>query len=224
MSTVVPATIEVLPDPGALAGPALEVQFNPTEYTLTKGAQLAEIPIPGLDQPIIQFVRGQTETMSVELFFDSTEGGTGAGATSVTDLTDEFYELIKIDPGSHAPPVLLFKWGEEFPGLRYVFKCVVASVRQQFTFFSPTGTPLRAKLTVELREYKSLTDQIIELNLQSADQTKSHVVLEGETLSSISYQEYGDPTVWRQIAEANDIVDPLSLAPGTILAVPRSQT
>jgi nucleoid-associated protein YgaU len=225
MSTVIPARFEVLPNPGATAGPGLDVQFNPTEYTLTKGAQLAEIPIPGLDQPIIQFVRGQTETMSVELFFDSTEAGTGAQATPVTTLTDQFYELIKIDPESHAPPVLQFKWGAAFPGARErnVFKCVVSSVRQQFTFFSPTGVPLRAKLIVELREYKSLAEQIRQLNLQSADQTKAHVVLEGETLSSIAYREYGDPTVWRQIAEANAIVDPLALAPGTILTVPRGQ-
>jgi hypothetical protein len=224
MSTVLPASFERLPDPGATAGPSLEVQFNPTEYTLTKGAQLAEIPIPGLDQPIIQFVRGQTETLSLELFFDSTEGGTGTSATSVTELTDEFYELIKIDPEAHAPPVLQFRWGTAFPGARErnVFKCVVASVRQQFTLFNPAGVPLRAKLTVELREYKSLADQVRQLNLQSADQTKAHVVLEGETLPSISYQEYGDPTVWRQIAEANSIYDPLALAPGTILSVPRS--
>jgi nucleoid-associated protein YgaU len=225
MSSVIPARFERLPNPGATAGPGLDVQFNPTEYTLTKGAQLAEIPIPGLDQPIIQFVRGQTETLSLELFFDSTDAGTGASASSVTDLTDEFYELIKIDPEAHAPPVLQFSWGPSFPGARErnVFKCVVASVRQQFTFFSPIGMPLRAKLTVELREYKSLADQIRQLNLQSADQTKAHVVLEGETLPSIAYQEYGDPTVWRQIADANAIDDPLAVAPGAILSVPRGQ-
>jgi nucleoid-associated protein YgaU len=224
MSAVLPATFERLPNPGATSGTSLAVQFNPSEYTLTKGAQLAEIPIPGLDQPIIQFVRGQTETLTLELFFDSTEGGTGAGATSVTTLTDQFYELIKIDPEAHAPPVLQFRWGIAFPGARErnVFKCVVASVRQQFTFFSPIGVPLRAKLTVELHEYKSLADQIRQLNLQSADVTKAHVVLEGETLPSIAYQEYGDPSVWRQIADANAIDDPLALAPGAILSVPRS--
>lgn len=223
MTVLLSATFERLANPGDFSGDVLPVQFNPTEYTLTKGAQLAEVPIPGLDQPIIQFVRGHTETMSLELFFDATEGGTGAQASSVTALTDDFYELIKIDPESHAPPVLLFRWGSEFPGMRDAFKCVVASVRQQFTLFSPLGIPLRAKLTVELHEYKSLAEQIMELNLQSADQTKAHVVLEGETLPSVSYQEYGDSTVWRQIAIANSIDNPLALSPGTILTVPRSQ-
>jgi Contractile injection system tube protein/LysM domain len=223
MTAVANASFERLPNAGASEGEGiqLDVQFNPTEFSLTKGAQLAEIPIPGLDQPIIQFVRGQTETLSLELFFDSTEDGTGSQAKSVTEKTDDFYSLIKIDPETHAPPVLLFKWGSEFPGYREVFKCVVSSVRQHFTMFSPTGVPLRAKLTVELREYKTLPEQIYELNLQSADQTKAHVVLEGETLSSIAYQAYGDPSGWRRIADANAIEDPLALAPATILRVPR---
>jgi hypothetical protein len=226
MSAVIPARFERLATPGSFGGTGLDVQFNPTEYTLTKGAQLAEIPIPGLDQPIIQFVRGQTETLSLELFFDSTENGTGSQADAVTTLTDQFYELIKIDPESHAPPVLMFSWGAAFPGARErnAFKCLVASVRQQFTLFSPTGIPLRAKLAVELREYKSLADQIRQLNLQSADQTKAHVVLEGETISSIAYRQYGDPTVWRHLADANSIDDPLALAPGAILTVPKGQS
>ena len=40
----------------------IPVQFNPTEYTLAKGAQIAEIAIPGIDSPILQFVRGQTRS------------------------------------------------------------------------------------------------------------------------------------------------------------------
>lgn len=32
---------------------SIDVQFNPTEYTLTKGAQIAEIAIPGIDSPIL---------------------------------------------------------------------------------------------------------------------------------------------------------------------------
>jgi hypothetical protein len=221
VTAVAHARFERLANPGATSGPGLDVQFNPTEYTLTKGAQLAEIPIPGLDQPLLQYVRGQTETMTLELLFDSTEDGTGSGATAVTDKTDDFYALIKQDSHAHAPPVLLFRWGDDFPGNRDVFKCVVSSVRQHFTMFSPTGVPLRARLTVELREYQTLQDQIDDLNPQSADQTKAHIVLEGETLSSIAYASYGDPSQWRMLADATDIDDPLAVAPATILRVPK---
>src|SRR5678815_3162330 len=73
-----------------------DVQFNPTEFSLDKGAQIAEIAIPGLDSPVLQFVRGQNEKLSVDLFFDTSDQGTGAGARSVTTLTDPVYALVKI--------------------------------------------------------------------------------------------------------------------------------
>src|SRR5713101_218891 len=141
-----------------------EVQFNPTEYTLNKGAQIQEIAIPGLDSPLLQFVRGQNEKLTLDLFFDTTEDGMAAGATSVTTYTDRVYELMKIEPDRHAPPVCALVWNTKFPGSdvsdhignqkRNDFQCIVESVRQKFTLFSTQGVPLRATLTVTLREYK----------------------------------------------------------------------
>jgi hypothetical protein len=209
-----------------------EVPFNPTEYTLNKGVQFAEHPIPGLDSPVLQFVRGQQETLSLTLFFDSTDGGMGEGATPVTESTDRFYRLVKMSGSTHAPPVCRFSWGGgAFPGgfldagraaqrRANGFTCVVESVRQQFTLFSSEGVPLRATLTLTLREYRTLADQLRELNLQSADQTHAHTVREGETLTEVADRHYGDPSEWRRIAEANAIADPLALVPGSILSIP----
>jgi Contractile injection system tube protein len=224
MTTLARAYFQRLPEPGASSGPRVTVQFNPSELVFNKGAQLVEIPIPGLDSPLLQFVRGQTETLTLTLFFDTTDDGTGVGAKSVTAKTDPFYDLVKVDPATHAPPVLLFSWGgTAFPGKdRNSFRCVVQSVRQQYTFFSPDGTPLRALLTVELREYKTLTQQMRELNLQSADHTKALVVEDGTTITGASHRAFGDGRQWRLLADENDIVDPLALRPGTVLRVPRA--
>ena len=41
--------------------------------------------------------------------------------------------------------------------------------------------PLRATLSVTFREYKTLQEQLKELKLASADHTKRHVVVQGET-------------------------------------------
>jgi hypothetical protein len=65
----------------------LEVQFNPPDLTLQKGAQIAEIAIPGIDSPILQFVRGQNERVTIELFFDSTAAGTGPLPNRLTSST-----------------------------------------------------------------------------------------------------------------------------------------
>jgi hypothetical protein len=227
------ATFQQVNQDGSL-GPPLAVNYNPTEYTLSKGAQLAEIAIPGLDSPILQFVRGQTETLSLDLFFDTTEAGMDDSAVSVTTVTDQFYQLIKIDGTTHAPPICFFSWGTTFPGQRayasmgmgtgsqqrYGFKCVVESVRQRYTLFNPQGVPLRATLTVSLKEYKTLAEQIAEINAQSADHSHTHVVQVGGTLSQISAAVYNDATQWRAIATQNNLWNPLNLQPGKVLEIP----
>jgi contractile injection system tube protein/LysM domain-containing protein len=210
----------------------LEVSFNPTELTFSKNAQIAEIPIPGLDSPILQFVRGQAETLSVDLFFDTTDEGMGDDARPVTELTDRFYQLIKIDRTTHAPPVCRFIWGDRgFPGSKMTgtwatqnrqngFQCVVESVKQRFTLFNPKGRPLRATLSVSLKEYRTLDQQIAEIFQQSPDHTHAHVVQRGDTLARVAADRYGNPAQWRAIAEENGVDDPLALVPGTILEVP----
>lgn len=210
----------------------IEVSYNPTELTFSKSAQIAEIPIPGLDSPILQFVRGQAETLNVELFFDSTDDGMGPTATPVTEKTDKFYQLIKIDRSTHAPPVCRFIWGDQgFPGSKMTgtwasqnrqngFQCIVDSVKQRFTLFNEQGRPLRATLSVTLKEYRTLDQQIAEIFQQSPDHTHAHVVQRGDTLARIAADRYGNAGDWRAIAEQNRIDDPLELIPGTILEVP----
>jgi Contractile injection system tube protein/LysM domain len=210
-----------------------DVQFNPAEFSLDKGVQIAEIAIPGLDSPLLQFVRGQNERMTVDLFFDTTESGMGPGATSVTKMTDRVYELVKIEPAGHAPPICTFVWNDKFPGMdisdragnqrRTDFQCVVESIKQKFTLFSPEGVPLRATLTLTLREYKTLKQQLDQLGKSSPDRTHSHIVQRGERLADIAAQYYRRPGEWRPIAEANDIEDPRRINPGIFLSIPPLQ-
>ncbi|MDM0109625.1 LysM peptidoglycan-binding domain-containing protein [Variovorax sp. J22R24] len=253
----------------------IEVQYNPTEYSLDKQAQFGEIDVPGLDSPLQQFVRGQTEKLSMELFFDTTDLGMGAGATSVTTETDKIYQLIKIEPKRHAPPLLTFIWADQFPGSsiggapgagasavtraiggaaeavasaagaalgaagaaaasamsaigaplggqrRNGLRCVMESVKQKFTLFSPEGVPLRATLTITLREYKTLTEQLNHLQLSSPDRTHVHVLQQGDSLASVSTQYYDQPALWREVANANGIDDARRLSSGRFLRVPR---
>jgi nucleoid-associated protein YgaU len=103
---------------------------------------------------------------------------------------------------------------------RHGFKCVVESVRQRYTLFSPQGVPLRATLTVSLKEYKTLAEQIAEINAQSANHSNTHVVQTGETLAQISAAVYNDPTQWRAIADQNNLLNPMVLQPGQILDIP----
>jgi hypothetical protein len=215
---LVKAMIEVLDadarDPSRGLPRFVPVQFNPTEYTLAKSVQLAEVGIPGLDSPILQFVRGQNERLTVDLLLDTTDEAAGDGR-DVRLRTRTLYQLVKVQPKTHAPPRIRLTWGN---GLS--FTAVAESVQQRFTLFDPDGIPVRATVSVALREYVTVQQQLAELNLQSADHTRERTVRRGETLASVAAAEYGEPERWRALAIANPGVDPLRPAPGTRLRLP----
>lgn len=222
------------------AAEEIPVQYNPAEISFDKQAKLAEIAIPGLDSPLQQFVRGESEKLTMDLFFDTTEGGMGSGASSVTTLTDRIYQLLKIERSRHAPPTLVFFWHERaFPGAeigapaapgggnpdlahqrRTSFRCVLESVKQKFTLFSPQGVPLRATLTVSLREYKTLGEQVNQLGLESSDRTRVHALRARETLAAVAHRYYDKAAEWRELADHNGIEDPRRLEPGRFVQIP----
>ena len=96
------------------------------------------------------------------------------------------------------------------------------AVKQKFTLFSPQGVPLRATLSVILREYKTLEEQLAQLNLMSPDRTHSHVVQSGETVAALAARFYQNPGNWRFIADSNQLQDPRRLETGTFLTIPPS--
>ena len=208
----------------------IELQFNPVDLDFKRTVQVAEIPIPGLDNPLLQFIRGQNETLTLNLFFDTTDNGMGTGTTSVADKVDRVYGTTKVDPDTHAPPICVFSWGQAFPGYklhtssgnqnRPNFKCMVERVDHKYTLFSPEGKPLRATVMVTLREFKTLDEQLRQLGLNSPDRTQVRVLRTDETLDSIAADHYRSAVEWRRIAIENDIEDPRRLQAGTFLTLP----
>ena len=190
---------------------AVPVMFNPPEYELQQTNEYAEIALPGLGSSVLQFVRGRAQTLSMSLFFDTTDLGIDVRAHSglVSGLT-------RLRPQTHRPPRLLFVWGS------LAFAGVLESVVERFGQFNPAGLPLRAELGVVLRGDDTVAALLAAVPLESSDKVKSHQVVAGETLASIAAAEYDDPRAWRLIARANRITDPLHLAAGARLTLPTS--
>ena len=184
----------------------IKVLFNPNEYRLNKGNQFSEVAIPGLSSPPLQFVRGNARTLSMQLFFDTY---TYDGGKDVREHTGQITNLLKIDDKCHAPPICHFNWG------KLNFIGVLEKADQRFTMFLPDGTPVRAVVDVSFKEYSEESQK-----LESADFVKHYVVKRGDTLSSIAGRKYGDPGLWRHIAEKNNMDDPLALEPGQVLIIP----
>ena len=125
------------------------------------------------------------------------------------------YQLVKVQPKTHAAPRVRVTWGD---GLS--FKGVAESVTRKVTLFDNDGKPLRAVVSMSFREYRTLKEQLEELNLQSTDQTKVTVLRTGDRLDVIAQREYGDADLWRALASFNGIEDPRRLSPGSTLRIP----
>ena len=189
--------------------PKIDVLFNPTELSVDSGSHYASMPMPGLSMPILQYIRGESEVLHLDLFLDRTDEG-----RNVEGDLRLLKSFIQIDSSLHAPPVIEFAWGG------FVFTGVVTSLRQKMTLFADDGRLLRARLTLSVKSYKAAEVQQRELKPSSPDRSHARVVREGETLAHIAYEVYGDPRLWRPIATANGINKPRFVEPGTPLRIP----
>lgn len=188
--------------------------FNPTELGFAKQTTFAEVPIPGLTSPPIQFVRGASEKLTFDAIVDTSDDMSDVNEKYVKKLR----KLMNVHGAIHAPPVVAFVWNDvRFTG-------VLESLRVTYTLFSDAGAPVRAKLSIGLKEYTTVKDQRALANKQSPEVEKAYVVRRTDTLSGIAEQAYGDPAPWREIARANGISDPRNLEPGAVLALPRLVT
>ena len=189
----------------------IDFKFNPTEYQLQKSNNFSDIPIPGLESPPIQFVRGNGEKLTVELLADTSD--------TLEDVREKYVKKVRdlmcINKESHAPPIVRFVWGKN------AFKGVIESLNTTYTLFSPEGIPLRAKLSLTMKEYRPVDIQLKAAPKTSPDVEKTWVARRGDKYSSIAAAVYRDPAVWRAIAEANQVKDPRVLRPGTVLTLPK---
>ena len=196
-----------LPDDQAI----VPVRFNPTEYQLQKQNSFADINIPGLETPPIQFVRGAGEKLSTELLVDTSD--------TLEDVRKKYVNrlrgLMNIQSELHAPPIVRLVWDEQ------VFRGVVDSLTVTYLMFRPDGVPLRARLAISLKEYRPAEVQVKESPKFSPDFEKSYTVVRGDSLSKIAAQVYRDAAQWRAIAQANQIRDPRRLSPGRVLTLPK---
>lgn len=192
--------------------------FNPTEYSMSKSNSWEPVKIMGSNVPRLEFTSGGSTELSLELLFDTYERGTDVRTT----YTNKIFELTKIDQstvdkatGIGRPPRCMFSWGKVFN-----FAAVITSFSIQFTLFKSDGTPVRARVSLSLQECED-SDSKPGQNptTQGTLGHKVYVVKPGDKLDWIAYQEYKDSSVWRFIADNNNLDDPKDLRPGQTLAI-----
>ena len=210
---IIPLTADLTKEDTARA---VKVMYNPREFTIESSTQFQRTTIPGLQTPITQFVSGQTQTLSLDLFFDTYEA-----KTDVRLHTAKVTNLLKIHSDIHAPPVCRFKWGGPLtPEKGSFFQGVFDKVSQKFTMFLDSGLPVRATLSVSISEYRTIAEQIRNIKFESSDRTKVRTLKQGDQLWYLAAQEYGDASQWRLIADANNLENPRRLPVGDVSLPP----
>ena len=194
------------------------VLFNPTEYSIEDGSNWQD-QNAHRRRPEIQYVNGKRKRLSMELFFDTHEA-----KQDVRQHTGRFAKMLLVTVNDKntgkRPPKLELSWGAADEATGFPFVGVLDSLKQQFTLFAESGTPVRAKLDVTFIEFILPLSELLKNPRANSFPAQTHVVQAGETPSWIASDIWKDPFRWRIIARFNEIDNPRQLEAGRILEIP----
>lgn len=189
------------------------------------------------DNPVIARSRGDTR-LTLKLLFDVDLTGSSIQATDVRKLTQPLWDLAEYvtdqRKSQSLPQVRLF-WGKAWE-----IPAVVESVAERYERFTFEGIPQRSWLTISLLRVSDEVPPPVQpsATLATAMPAPQELAVEdpswgahefiggdlkGEALWQLAARYYGDPGLWRLIAIANQIEDPLRIAAGAILRIPPIQ-
>ncbi len=197
-------------------GDTIECAFNPESYTVSKSNVWSYKPTQGKDLPDPEFGGGLPMIYRLSLLLDTSLGEVGKS------VKDQANALMQAMHGSgSAPKFITFSWGSvSLP------KAAPMSISINYALFHPNGEPMRAFVELELGQAEQLTPTGKAQNptTRGVAGLGAHTVRDGDSLPSVAFEAYGDPTRWRVLAEANAVDDPLRLQRGSMLAIPRIDT
>lgn len=141
------AELVVIQSNSSQAGRRIAIKFILRSYKFYKQNIYAEQCIPGLPGAPLQFLRGQPKLLSMVMYFDARSEN-----RDVRELTVDVAHLMKVDPATHAPPVLRFEWKERS------LQCVLESATEEIFSRFPDGRPARAKMHATFKEMSTLAE------------------------------------------------------------------
>lgn len=206
------------------------VQFNPKELKLEDTASWKSSDEQGKPQPLLTYEKGEAAALTMDLIFDTTDQG-GSSIQGRIDALRAFLNtsipVTNAGGQSKRPPYIDFHWKS------FHFQGVCEKVAASILMFKADGTPVRAKVTVTLKERQ----------VESGNGSTSISAGSGVTLSSMGTMFSGAGvsattttvgpnqtmsqaaaaanTDMRTLAKANpQITDPTNVPAGTQLVVP----
>jgi hypothetical protein len=196
-------------------GEKVKVDFNPESLKLNLSNQSS-----GGNQQAggaTQYLGPGSSTMTVELLFDTST--TGSDVRQRTEALAYFIVGDSQDSNNRrtSPPKVRFEWGS------FIYEGIIKSMDETLEYFSETGVPLRAKVSLSfqrdalvLYQRNRRSGRSERANEGVGDVTPLSTARAGDTLQSMAAGR-GLSADWKAIAAANGIEDPLRLQPGQLI-------
>jgi hypothetical protein len=188
-------------------------RFNPKELSTSSTMRMANTPSQGdTGGHRVQYGGSEPADFTVTFLLDEWESPPGMGQ-NVRDMVKQLEDLQLPDPVIRRPARVMFVWGS------FNVTGFMKTVGAQYQLFGQDGTPLRATVTLTIQQHDP---DPAGTNPTSGGPPgrRARTIVDGDSLPLISYSEYGDPNLWRALAEANALDDPFKLNPGLELMVP----
>jgi hypothetical protein len=209
-------------------GRPVPVQFNPTSLKLERNNDTstgAKTQAQRRQQPNEGHV-----TLSLELVFDTAEGGPDGKPMDVRTLTAGLRQFAEPDPlhPKDARPQLRFVWG------RFTFTGIVSRIGEELDYFDFDGTALRAKVSLSLtgQDEKFEANQTVPGSRDDAQSTppgagppvsgpgspptsnpnQAAAAQAGESVQQLLTRLGADPSTWRSAMAG--LTTPLGLTAG----------
>ncbi|MCI4354322.1 MAG: hypothetical protein L3K06_03045, partial [Thermoplasmata archaeon] len=122
-----------------------EVQFNPTSMRMSMTNSIDGGNATA--KQVQQYNATSSNTLSLDLVFDTADEDDGGTARSVRERTGEVAKFVVPSHASkEAPPRVSFRWGA------FLFNGVMSGMTEDIDLFSADGVPLRAKVSISIKE------------------------------------------------------------------------
>jgi LysM repeat protein len=210
------------------AGGTFYVQFNPKELKLEDTASWKSSDEQGKPKPLLTYEKGEAAVLSMDLIFDTTDSG--GSVQGRIDALRAFLAATVTDSDeggtSKRPPHINFHWAS------FSFEGVCEKISASVLMFKPDGTPMRAKVSVTLKERQvetggaGSTASGSQVTLSALGSMISGAAVNATTTTvqpnqTLSQAAAANNTDFRTMAMANpQVTDPMEMNAGQQLVVP----
>ncbi|MDR0982056.1 MAG: hypothetical protein LBM07_02275 [Culturomica sp.] len=194
----------------------ITLQINPSEIRFEKSIKYDRDRQMGALGGASVFENYGEQTCSFNILLDATGVlSEDEDTRSVQDIVDKLEAaLYGYNSEAHRPPYVMVVWGV------MIFKGQLSKMETNYTMFSSTGEPMRAKLSFTFCGFTSDEEERKKAGKSSPDMSHLITIRAGETLASVCNRIYGDSLLVDEVATINGLNGFRNIKAGTTLIFP----